>query len=149
MSPRIIIASILLILAYMLQFHAGHIAPDFVLGALLAFAVALPFSELLAAVIASLWVMSWQPIVSVELAWFAVIPLGAALIAHRLPLAPWAAFATVLLGGIMAFYVFIDPWFITRNPALFFRVLLGSVIFAGCVFELLRPVRQGGQQTLI
>ena len=145
---RTALAALFLLLAFVLQFRAGHMVPDFVLGALLVFAVTLSFGELLAALIIALWGLAWQPVPSIELVWFAGVPLLVALVVRRLPLAPWAAFALFLPAGVLLFYLFIDPWFITRNPELFIRLFVGTAVFAACIFELLRPMERDARRTV-
>jgi hypothetical protein len=133
MRLKFFLAIFILLLALSLQFWFGSVGVfiNFTLAILMVFAFSMDLWELLVFILFSIYVINWQPAMSVEIGVFAIIPLVAYGFRMIFPWKPWAAIPAAILCGYFILYIFVAPRTFLGNWEGFLMDLFGSLVFAG------------------
>ena len=130
-------ALLMVAVAVVLQLKFGSVigyGHDFVLAALVGAAFFASFSELLVLVFFSIFILNWQPGVSVEMLAIFILPVVTFLGRGALPGKPWFTSVGFLIFSILLFYMAADFNGLLRNfseviISAFFGVLFGVLVF--------------------
>ncbi len=136
MRIRFILGILILLLACALQFwfaSAGMFV-NFILAALIVFAFFFDVWELVAFILAAVFIVNWQPGISPDIIVFALIPVAAFVFHKAFALAPWVAMPASIVAGFAVLYLALAPASFVPRIGLFGNDLLGSLVFAALVF---------------
>lgn len=139
MNSRFSAAILVFAIACMLQFSfVPTSAVNFIFATLIAFAFV--FSgryglwELLVFVLAGVFIINWQPSMSITLAMFAAIPCAAYFFRFLFPWEAWIGVSISLFSGFLMFYFVAVPRFLLVAPSSFFLNLFVGSAFGLFVF---------------
>ncbi len=133
---RSILAILILLLACAFQFWFASVGVfiNFILATLIVFAFFFDIWELLVFVLFAIFVVNWQPIMSVDIFLFAIIPIVAYAFHKVFAWTAWVAAPVAIVCGFILLYLAIAPAAFLTNWNLFFIDLFGALIFGGLVF---------------
>jgi hypothetical protein len=132
-------AAVILCISLTLQFlfASAGIFINLVLAVLITFAFALDFWELCVLVLCAVFVLNWQPMPSIAIIVFALIPLAAYGFKTFARLELWIGNAAALVFGFLLFYVIAAPGEFLGNLPGFFVNLLAALLVGELVLFLL------------
>jgi hypothetical protein len=130
-TSKFILGLLVLAIAFLLQlwFPVSGIRGDFVLAALIAFAFIYNFWEVVFFSLFAAFVVNWQPVLSVGLLIFALIPLVVFVLHRLLRWEPWMGIAVSTASGIFLFYAVTAPMMIVPNLGALVEDVIACVIF--------------------
>jgi hypothetical protein len=133
---RSILAILILLLACAFQFWfaSAGVFINFILATLIVFAFFFDIWELLVFVCFAVFVINWQPMMSVDVFLFAIIPLAAYAFHKVFAWTAWVAAPVAIAIGFILLYVTIAPLSFLASLNLFFIDLFGALIFGGLAF---------------
>ena len=133
---RSILAVLVLLLACALQFWfaSGNVFVNFILAALIVFAFFFDIWELLVFILFAVFVINWQPTLSVDIFVFGIIPLAAYAFHKVFAWTVWVAVPLAIVCGFVLLYLAITPAAFLPNWELFLIDLFGGLIFGAAVF---------------
>jgi hypothetical protein len=140
MNFRRIIAILILFLACGLQFLLGSagVFINLILATLVAFAFFFDFFEVVVFILFAIFVINWQPLFSIELAFFVLIPLAAFVFHKFFAWSAWAGIPVMVIGGFLVFYLAIAPGAFLGNFPAFVVDVIGSLLFGELVLVALK-----------
>ncbi len=144
MLNKSIAAVSLLAIALVLQTTLGNIFDikiDISLAALVAASFFLGFLELLFLVAAAVFFLNWQPVLSLDIAIFALIPVAAYFVRNTFPWQPWVSNLILIITGTILSYIIFGTSVFAVKPEIFVWDILGSIIFGLFAFRLLNFVQ--------
>ena len=144
MTFRVLAGLVLLLIAFALQFSlaTANVYLDLSFAALITFAFVFGFWELVFFVLAAVFVINWQPAVSVEILAFALFPFVVYFLRDKFPSQPWFEnFVAILLGFVVLSLVAAPAAFLS-SLRIFFVDLMGGWLFGTGVFFLLQNSSQ-------
>lgn len=136
MRLKFILAFLILVFACALQswFASMNIFMDLILATLITFAFFFDIWELLVFILFSVFVINWQPAVSLEIVLFAIIP-GIVYASHKFfALIPAVAIPIAIIIGFLVFYLVIAPTLFLADWRSFLMDVFGGLIFGELVF---------------
>jgi hypothetical protein len=147
MRTRSILAFLILIFACVLQswFVSINIFIDLILATLIVFSFFFDIGELLVFVLFGVFVINWQPGISLEIILFAAIPFIVYGFYRLFALIPWITAPLAIIGGFLIFYIAISPGMLFSNAVGFLMDLFGGLIFGELVFFALTNAMSNGQ----
>ena len=133
---RSILAILILLLACALQFWfaSADVFVNFILATLIVFAFFFDILELLVYILFAIFVINWQPAVSVDIFVFGLLPIAAYAFHKVLSWTVWAAVPVTIVCGFILLYLAIAPISFLGNWELFLKDLFGGLVFGGLVF---------------
>ena len=133
---RSILAVLILLLACALQFWfaSANVFVNFILAALIVFAFFFDIWELLVFILFAIFVINWQPVVSVDIFVFGIIPLAAYAFHKVFAWTVWVAAPLAIVCGFVLIYLAIAPAAFLPNWELFLIDLFGGLLFGVAVF---------------
>jgi hypothetical protein len=137
---RLAIAILILILASALQFWfaGGGMFFNLIFATLVVFAFFFDFWEMAAFILFGVFVVNWQPAISLEIFLFALIPLVIFAFHSAFKFERWIAVPIAIALGLSIFYLVIAPQSLLGDSAAFLEDLCGSLIWGAAVFLALR-----------
>ncbi|MDR3581782.1 MAG: hypothetical protein P4L67_00720 [Candidatus Pacebacteria bacterium] len=140
MKFPLVIAILILFLACALQFWLGSagIFVNLILAALVAFAFFFGIFEMAVFVLFAVFVVNWQPALSIEMALFVLIPLAAFAFRKFFAWSAWAGIPVMIAGGFLVLYLAVAPHTFATNLSVFVLDLVGSLIFGELVLAALK-----------
>ena len=135
MKLRTILAFLVLIFACVIQswFFLVGIFTNIILATLIAFAFFFDLEELLIFILFAVFIINWQPAVSVEVGMFVVIPIAAYMGQRFFALITWVALPAAIIAGFLLFYLAVAPGILITNWQGFFVDLFGGLVFGNLV----------------
>ncbi len=136
MRLRFILAILILLLACALQFWfaSANVFINFILAALIVFALFFDIWELLVFILFAVFVVNWAPVPSIDIFVFGIIPI-AALVFHNVSAwTSWTAVPVAIICGFLLLYLAIAPAAFLANWELFLVDVFGGLVFGGLVF---------------
>jgi hypothetical protein len=133
---RSLLAILILLLACAFQFWfaSAGVFINFILATLIVFAFFFDIGELFVFILFAVFVINWQPIMSVDIFVFAIIPIAAYTFHKMFAWTVWTAVPVAIVGGFVLLSLAIAPAAFLANWNLFFVDLLGALIFGGLAF---------------
>ena len=140
MRLRFILAILILLLACALQFWFASAAVfiNFILAALIVFASFFDLWELLVFVLFAVLVANWQPVASVDVLVFGMIPIVAYAFHKVFAWTLWAEIPVAIVCGFFLLYVVIAPTAFFASWESFLVDVFGGLIFGGIVSFILK-----------
>lgn len=135
---------IMLVITLALQawFATSGIFLNFSFAALISFAFVFEFWELLLLVLLAVFVVNWQPAVSVEILVFALYPVAVYFFRKMLMVQHWVVAPAMIVIGFLVLYLFVAPRMLFADlPSFLLDVASGLVIGALIFF----PIRRWGR----
>ncbi|MEK7181486.1 MAG: hypothetical protein AAB738_04130 [Patescibacteria group bacterium] len=112
----------------------GFFKTDLVLVFLLVLASFVGFWEILTFGMLAVFLMNWQPWVSLEMIMLLILPLGVNLGHRFLPGRPLLQSFFINFLGVMIFYAVLDAPRMLNNLGLFLSFIFADIIFGGAIF---------------
>jgi predicted MPP superfamily phosphohydrolase len=140
MRYRFLGAFLTLVLAILIQLYlssAAGIWINMALGVLIAAAFFTNFLELIFLVLFSVFILNWQPAISLEIVVFSLLPLSAFFIGKFIPFRPRLSNTIMILLGVPVFYLILGFDFLIARPNIFLLDLLLSLVSGVLAFEVL------------
>lgn len=139
MRLRFILAILILLLSCALQFWfaSAGVFINFIMAALIVFAFFFDIWELLVFVLFAIFVVNWQPAVSLDIIVFGLIPIAAFAFHKAFAWTLLAGIPVAIVGGFLLLYVAIAPGAFLANTPFFLLDLFGGLLFGGAVFFVL------------
>jgi hypothetical protein len=136
MRIRFILAFLILIFACVLQswLVSMNIFIDLILATLIVFAFFFELWELLVFILFGIFVINWQPAISLEIILFAAIPLIIYGFYRLFALTSWITAPLAIILGFLLFYIVISPAILFSNATGFLMDLFGGLVFGELVF---------------
>jgi hypothetical protein len=136
MRIRFVLALLILLFACALQFWfaSAGVFINFILAALIVFAFFFDIWELLVFILFAIFVINWQPVASLAIIMFGLIPIAAHAFHRAFAWTVWAGIPTAMVVGFLVLYVTVAPHSFFASGELFLVDLFGSLIFGGLVF---------------
>lgn len=136
MRLRFILALLVLLLACALQFWFASVGVfiNFILAALIVFAFFFDIWELLIFILFSIFVVNWQPGVSLDIIVFGIIPIAAFAFHKALGWTLFAGIPVAIIVGFLALYLAVAPDAFLGNIIPFLTDIFGGLLFGGGVF---------------
>lgn len=136
MRVRSVLAILILLLACALQFWfaSAGVFINFILAALIVFAFFFDIWELVVYVLFAVFVVNWQPTVSVEIFVFGLIPVAAYAFHKVFSWTAWTAAPLAIVCGFVLLYLAIAPAALLADWKLLVVDLFGGLVFGGLVF---------------
>ena len=133
---RFILALLFLALAFVMQFWFASfgVYVNFILATLITLAFLFDIWDVSFFILAAIFIVNWQPAVSVEIVLIAVLPLAAFLLNRYSLSEPWAANLLCIFLGLLILYLVIAPGAFLASWKIFFIDLAASLIFGAIVF---------------
>lgn len=133
---RSVLAVLLLLLACALQFWfaSAGVFVNFILASLTVFAFFFDITELLVYVLFAIFVINWQPGMSVDIFVFGIIPVAAYVFHKIFAWTLWAGVPVAIIVGFFVLYLAIAPTMFLANWQAFLADLFGGLVFGGFVF---------------
>lgn len=144
MTPRFIVAFVLLLLALLLEIAFGDVLGvwlGFTLAILIAAAFFLDFRELLPLILFAALVLNWQPAWSPEILFFSTIPILVYVAKAFVPLQPFSGSLSFIFLSTLLFYLIFSPRLFIIHPGVFFLDLFASLIYGSTTFLVLKNAR--------
>jgi hypothetical protein len=144
MRIRLILALLILVFACALQswFASIGMFMDFMFATLIVFAFFFDIWELVIFILFAVFVINWQPAISITIVLFAVIPLIVFAFHKFFSLIPWAAAPVAIIIGFFLLYVGVAPGIFFAQWQAFLTDLAGGLIFGELVFFVLNRSTQ-------
>jgi hypothetical protein len=136
MRIRSILGILILLLACALQFWfaSANVFVNFILAALIVFAFFFDIWELVIYILFAVFVVNWQPGLSIDIIVFAIIPVAAYAFHKVFAWAAWAAAPVAIICGFVLLYLAVAPAAFLGNWELLLTDLFGGLVFGGLVF---------------
>lgn len=136
MRVRSILAVLILLLACALQFWfaSANVFVNFILATLIVFAFFFDIWELIVYILFAIFVVNWQPGLSIDIVVFAIIPIATYAFHKVFSWAAWAATPVAIVCGFLLLYLAIAPTALLGNWEFFLADLFGGLVFGGLVF---------------
>ena len=137
MSYKFIVALLAVALGAFLQIAVGNASGiwiNFALAALIAAAFFVGVVELVALILLSIFVLSWQPIFSFEFLVFSLLPFVVFFVHKRLPFEPWLMSGISILVGVSVLSLVFGGSLLWNEPGIFLWDIAASVGFGAVVF---------------
>ncbi|HEX4103898.1 MAG TPA: hypothetical protein VHZ04_00235 [Candidatus Paceibacterota bacterium] len=140
MNFRFLAGVALLFIAFLLQFFlaTAGIFMNFFFAALIAFAFLFTFWELVVLVLMAVFIVNWQPGVSVEIVTFAFYPIAVFFARGLVHMQSWFKNLIAVFIGLFILYVTLAGRTFLYHPQAFLVDLLGGLLFGSVTFFLLR-----------
>ncbi len=142
---RFMLALLLLALALVLQFWLASfgIFLNLAVASLIAFAFLFDLWDLVVFILATIFVINWQPVFSIEIGLVAALPLAAYALKRYSTSQAWAAVPACVAIALVVLYGSIAPGLFLSAWKIFLTDLAACVIGSGVVFAALdRRVNQ-------
>ncbi len=136
MRLRFILAILILLLACALQFWfaSANVFINFILAALIVFALFFDIWELLVFILFAVFVVNWAPVPSIDIFVFGIIPIAALAFHNVSAWTSWTAAPVAIICGFFLLYLAIAPATFLANWELFLVDVFGGLVFGGLVF---------------
>ncbi|OGY99466.1 MAG: hypothetical protein A2945_01250 [Candidatus Liptonbacteria bacterium RIFCSPLOWO2_01_FULL_52_25] len=137
MSYKFIVALLAVALGAFLQVVVGNalgIWVNFALAALITTSFFVGVVELVALILLSIFVLSWQPAPSFEILVFGALPFVVFFIHKRFPFEPWLMSGISILVGVLALSLVFGGSLLWNEPSIFLWDIAASVGFGAVVF---------------
>lgn len=137
---RLAIAILILILATGLQslLAGGGLFFNLIFITLIVFAFFFDFWEMALFLLFGVFVINWQPTISLEIFLFVLIPLSIFVLHTIFTSERWIAIPVAIVLGLLLFYLVAAPQFLFSNPVAFLEDVCGSLVWGAAVFLALR-----------
>lgn len=128
---------LLLACAFQFWFASAGIFINFILATLIVFAFFFDIWELLVFIFFAVFVINWQPVISVDIFIFAIIPIAAFAFHKVFSWTVWAAIPVAMTVGFLLLYLVIAPAAFLTSGNRFLLDLCGAMIFGWLAFLIL------------
>jgi hypothetical protein len=136
---RFILALLFLTLAFVMQFWFASFGVfiDFILATLITLSFLFDIWDVLFFILAAIFIVNWQPALSIEIMLFAALPLAAFLVNRHTSSEPWAANLASICLGLVILYLAAAPSLFFAEWKIFLTDLVSCLIFGSIVFTAL------------
>ena len=136
MTLKLTAGLIILFIALALQFWFASAGMDFdfAFAALIAFAFIFDFWELLILILLAVFIINWEPKVSLTILLFAFLPIAAYFSRGTLHWQPWIENLLAIIIGLFTLYLSLAGRSFLYHPETFLIDLAGSLVFGALIF---------------
>ena len=111
---------------------------NFILATLIVFAFFFDIWELIVFILFAVFVVNWQPAISVDIVLFGVIPLAAYAFHRIFAWTLWAGIPVAIVCGFLLLYVAVAPGMFLNNGMVILIDMFGGLVFGGVVSFILK-----------
>lgn len=139
MRTRFILGLLILLLACALQFWfaAAGVFVNFILATLIVFAFFFDIGEIAVFVLAAVFIVNWEPAISIDIVVFALIPVAAFVFHKKVAVAPWIGMPAAIVVGFAVLYLVLAPVSFVARMGILGVDIFGGLVFAALVFATL------------